>query len=553
MLAEKGIGGHVMGKVHYGAEGKARTGLMGRLDAKSREELLALLEQLMQRQPEVESLIELLAELPLVKTHQEKRAGKGREPTLDPSAIRSQVDSAFDHAGEGWDAASRAAADLEHLCDIGKDFAEAGEWANAQTVYATLAEEIMLHYEGLQDEGQLSWILSMCAAGLVACLQAQSALPRNERLDSIAREELLITLFDLWIFGSNYGGVGENIAGTIAGHATAQERKSIEIRLREELRPGQDISSKWHNRSLIDFLATLKQAEHCSEDDILEEYRQAGLHKEITERLLQLGRQKDALTVAQSELTEPGDVTRFAEQLLDSDHLWQDQALTFVEMRLSGVKPALQDRSQDFTSTRAAEVYQRWLGEKYLLYGKIKQALDIQLARFQANPEYITYRCVHSAATAPGQPEDLWPGLRPQLIQTLERQDRWGALISLYLDEKQVGQALAALAALERAPGTSSGYYVRSSGSDYQTQVAEAAEESYPDEALRLYRPVVQRFIDGRGRENYQRAAGYLVRVKRLYQRQGQDAAWGMYITNLRNSNKSLRALKEELDKKGLS
>ena len=41
-------------------------------------------------------------------------------------------------------------------------------------------------------------------------------------------------------------------------------------------------------------------------------------------------------------------------------------------------------------------------------------------------------------------------------------------------------------------------------------------------------------------------------RIKCLYQKQGQEAEWERYITNLRNSNKSLRALKEELDKRGL-
>ncbi len=40
---------------------------MGQLSTKSREELLALLEQLMQRQPEIESLVELLIELPLAR------------------------------------------------------------------------------------------------------------------------------------------------------------------------------------------------------------------------------------------------------------------------------------------------------------------------------------------------------------------------------------------------------------------------------------------------------------------------------------------------------
>ncbi|TMC34859.1 MAG: hypothetical protein E6J31_16880 [Chloroflexi bacterium] len=112
-----------------------RSRLMGRLSEKSREELLALLEQLVQRQPDIEPMVELLIELPLALPAQEKnRPGRGKERTVDPSTIESQVASAFYHAGEGWGAASRVAAELDRLCDIGKSFAEAGEWANAQVV-----------------------------------------------------------------------------------------------------------------------------------------------------------------------------------------------------------------------------------------------------------------------------------------------------------------------------------------------------------------------------------------------------------------------------------
>src|SRR5436305_10389060 len=177
----------------------------------------------------------------------------------------------------------------------------------------------------------------------------------------------------------------------------------------------------------------------------------------------------------------------------------------------------------------------------------------MKLARFQASPRYTTYRSVRSAAQAADQPEEVWSGLRPQLIRTLEQQGRWGALVTIYLDEGEVGQALAALAEMERAPRTSLyGYGYRAEGtpSHYQVQVAEAAEESYPDEAIRLYKSVVQRLIDGRGRENYQQATGYLVRVRRLHQKQGRESEWDAYVTNMRNSNKSLRDLKEEMDKR---
>ncbi len=528
-----------------------RSRLMARLNEKSREELLALLEQLVQRQPDIEPMVELLIELPLVTPAQEKnRPGRGKERTLDPSTIQSQVASAFYNAGEGWGAASRVAAELEQLYDIGKNFAEAGEWANAQVVYATVAEETVMQYEEVHDEGQVSWVLGKCAADLVECLEAQSALPQGEQLDTEAREALLISLFDLWKFGYNYGGVGVDVAGAIAGNATAQERKKVEAWLREEMRPGQDSSSKWHNRSVVDFVVKLKQAEHSSDEDVLIEYRNAGLYKELMERLLQLDRANEALDVARANLTEPMDVTWFAEQLLKSGEAWREQALAFVETRLTEVKPALQGKSQDFTSSHTVDTYRRWLSEKYLLYGKTKQAL---VARFQASPNDATYRSVRSAARAADQPEEVWPGLRPQLMRTLEQQSRWGALVTIYLDEGEVGQALAALAEMERAPRTSLyGYRAEEAPSHYQARVAEAAEESYPDEAIRLYKSVVQRLIDGRGRESYQQATGYLARVRRLYQKQEQEPEWQAYITNLRNSNKSLRALKEELDRRAM-
>jgi uncharacterized Zn finger protein len=106
---------------------------------------------------------------------------------------------------------------------------------------------------------------------------------------------------------------------------------------------------------------------------------------------------------------------------------------------------------------------------------------------------------------------------------------------------------------MERTSSTSLyGYNYRAFSSDYQIQVAKAAEERYPHEAIRLYKSVIQTLIDGRGRENYQQAIDFLMCVRLLYQKQGQEPEWHAYITNLRNSNKSLRALKEELDKRDL-
>src|SRR6266536_6518946 len=185
------------------------------------------------------------------------------------------------------------------------------------------------------------------------------------------------------------------------------------------MRPGQYSSSTWHNRSVVDFVVKLKQAEHSSEEDVLKEYRHAGLYKELAERFLQLGRTNEALGVAQANLTESRDVTWFAEQLLKLGEPWREQAQAFVEARLNEVEAAPQGKSQDFTRAFTVDSYRHWLSEKYLLYGKAKQALDMELARFQANPSDATYRSVRSAAQVAGQPKEIWSQIRPQLIQTL--------------------------------------------------------------------------------------------------------------------------------------
>ena len=542
--------------LHHPERFAVRTWLMGQLMEKSREELLLLIEELLKRQPELESLVELLIELPASRPDQkgtQPRKSVGR--TLDPSSVRSQVDLAFYNAGEGWDAPSRVAADLDPLCDIGKSFAEAGEWANAQVVFATIAEEAIAQYEELRDEGQISWILGECAAGLVACLEAQSALLEEERFDVSEREELLTALFSLWRFGHEYGGIETDIPGAVADNVTEDERTMIEGWLREEMRPGQDSSSTWHNRYVIGFLTRLKAAAQFSDEDMLEEYRNAGLYRDVVEKLIQFHREDEALKVATTRLIDPMEVLQFADQLLKSGTAWQEQAFAFVEMRMKEVETGVRDKPRDFTAANKVDTYRRWLGEKYSAYGKAEQALNIELARFQAHPDDRTYHSVQSASQLAGQPEGLWTTLRPRLLKTLEQQGNWSALVSIYLTEGEVGKALSALAEMERASTTSLygyGYPSYGAPSNYQVQVAKAAEEHYPDEAIRLYKSVVQRLIDVRGRDNYQQAAGYLAQVKILYQKQGREPEWNAYISDLRNSNKSLRALKEELDKRGL-
>jgi uncharacterized Zn finger protein len=82
--------------------------------------------------------------------------------------------------------------------------------------------------------------------------------------------------------------------------------------------------------------------------------------------------------------------------------------------------------------------------------------------------------------------------------------------------------------------------------------VALAAEPNFSREAIALYTSVAERLIRVQDHDNYATAARYLARVRDLYRRLGEAAAWDALIGGIREQNRRLRALKEELDRADL-
>jgi hypothetical protein len=237
---------------------RSETGISGRLSKKNRDELLFLMQQLLERKPEIKPLIELLIELPFPDSSQQERIpGKGNSLTLNLSSIRKQLEAALYKSGRGRRSVNLIADELSRLCEIGDGFADAGEWANAQAVYAAITGEAIARYEELEDECQIAEIIDDCTEGLALCLNAQRDLPAEERLNVASRAELLTALFNIWNFGQDYGGIVTDVVGTIALNVTNDERKMVEEWLRQQIQSGQ---SNWRSQSLTDFLEKLKEA-----------------------------------------------------------------------------------------------------------------------------------------------------------------------------------------------------------------------------------------------------------------------------------------------------
>ncbi|MFL5663814.1 MAG: glyoxalase, partial [Ktedonobacteraceae bacterium] len=166
---------------------------------------------------------------------------------------------------------------------------------------------------------------------------------------------------------------------------------------------------------------------------------------------------------------------------------------------------------------------------------------------FRTRPDLTGYQEIRQLA----QKLDLWADRQPKLISFLNNDPRKTyLLIQIALDEGDIDKAITMVQA-EQQPNYRYGY-IYSGVPILAPEVAKAAEETRPHAAIKIYQQEAEKLINVRGRENYQTACSYLTRIRTLYEKINASDQWTNYITGLRDHNRGLRALKEELAKAGL-
>jgi hypothetical protein len=231
--------------------------VLGQLKKKKRDELLFIMEQLLERKPDIVPLMELLIALPSSpSSQQEKPSEASNKRTFDIESIQKQVKTIINKALRGGrNSVYWAAAELGQMCDIGDDFADAGQWANAQAIYITVVRETLVDYEGLEDECQIAEVVDGCAGALVFCLDMQRELPENEQLDAASRKELLAALLNIWDFEHDYGGINVDIESAIIRNVRDNEGEMVAEWIQHKLTP--DPSNIRNNQVRQKFLAKL--------------------------------------------------------------------------------------------------------------------------------------------------------------------------------------------------------------------------------------------------------------------------------------------------------
>lgn len=83
-------------------------------------------------------------------------------------------------------------------------------------------------------------------------------------------------------------------------------------------------------------------------------------------------------------------------------------------------------------------------------------------------------------------------------------------------------------------------------------EAARAVEEADPTLAVDLYRRLAEGCIEGRNRQLYRIAAGYLAKAREVLSRSERDEEWVSLIAQVREANRRRPALLEELVARGL-
>jgi uncharacterized Zn finger protein len=475
------------------------------LAKRSQTELVDLIHKMIDRYPD----LELLLELPLP-------GDRAKGKPIELGVIQRQVRHAFAGAGDEWGSANAAAHELNGVVDTGDQYIEHNDWLNAATVYETIMRGVLDDYELVQDEeGDLNEIVNRCVVGLGKCLNAIDA--------PLRRQHIVRALFDVYLWDVNFGGIdmGYPAHDLMLKQTTLGERQQLIGWTQKALPTSNEWSANWHRQVLGRLLLDL-QKDTLDDEAYLAVCRKTGRIEDLVDRLLKLDRLDEAIEEARRA----------------DDYALLQLADIFVKHRQTQhADQLIRARVPNSKDTRLLE----WLKKQAAKRGDKTETLDLSEQLFKAAPALEGYKQVRAAALACRR----WEQVRPTLLAHLIQAKDYALLTEIHLLDKEID------AALESVEKVKSAWY-EWGHETLSIQVAKAAEKDRPEAALRIYQTTVDKLIAARGRDSYQTAVHYLKRMRPLFQRLNQNEVWQTLMAGIREKNRMLRALKEELDKAGL-
>ena len=468
------------------------------LEKRSKPELIVLIKQMLEQEPDLESLLEL----PII--------GEESKP-INIKAIRQQAQRAFRDVGYEWGYVGEIKRDLNPLLKLAAGYLSRGDAENSALIYMTVIEAVMDNEDAAMgdEEGELLGVSYDCAEALGNCLPSIS--DRKKRL------EILQALFSVYQWDSiKLGGVGaaDGVPEILIEKTTSEERIEIAVWVRKIMPKGKEWGDSYHREHLGRLLLDL-EAETLDDEAYLKICRETGRLNDLIERLLKLKRIKEAEDAARAVQDYP----LFLALEIFEKHKQVELAEKLVTERLNNVQ-----------DDRLIE----WLSNRFKESGDLAGSLELEEQLFWKHPNLEKYEKLRKLA----KQLNRWDELRTEIIAEIENKKKFDFLINIYLEEKEVGNALATLEKLPERWGNH----------ELHIEVAQAAKKQYPREAIRLFTKEAERFINYRDRGNYSQAAHYLREIRNIHRQLNETEAWQKLIADIRERHKRLPALQDELN-----
>jgi uncharacterized Zn finger protein len=486
------------------------------LEGRSKAELISLIKLMLRKEPELEWLLETT-----------QPAGEKGSAAANTEIYRRQVEAVFKHGGNDWDAAYSIADEVYSIKDIADDFAQQQDYASATTVYEKIVMGVIENVNSYQDDdGDLRGVIRACADELGECLQNV-----GQEDDKATREKIIRTLFEIYRFDADSGGigVGDEVPDLLLEQTTDEEKATIAGWVRESLSKitGTSWSDQFHRQWYGSFLLEL-EAGKLDDEAYLRMCKETDRIHDMVNRLLDLGRVDEA--VKEAEHVSDYDLLSMGDIFVRHGH----EAIAERMMR---------ERSRRSDDTRLLE----WLKKHYFARNDLVATLELALDLFRKQPPVLAY---YQEIRGLAQQFGRWENIRPTLLAHLQQSQNIHLLIQIALDEGEIDKAIELVKSRQKSESASSsgfGYGYTYGVGAIAIEVAKAAEEVRPRAAIEIYQKYSERLIAQRGRSSYQEACQYLLRVRDIYHELGENETWTNYVTKLRDSNRMLRALKEEM------
>jgi len=472
------------------------------LDKRSKPELIAIIKEMLEQEPDLESLLDL----PII--------GEESKP-INIKAIRQQAQRAFRDVDYEWGYTEEIKRDLNPLLKLAAGYLSRSDAENSALIYTTVIEAILDNENAAMgdEEGRLLGVSYDCAEALGNCLP--SINDRKKRL------EILQVLFSAYQWDTiKLGGVGaaDCVPEILVDKTTPDERIEISKWTREIMPKGDSWSNGYHREVLGRLLLDL-EADVLDDEAYLKICRETGRLNDLIERFLKLKRIKEAEDVA----SDAEDYPLFKAIEVFTNHKQGDLIEKLVTERMNTAR----DKELD-------ERLIEWLANRLKERGDLAGSLSLEERLFWKYPNIEKYKTLRKLA----KQLNRWNDLHTQIINELEKRNYFDFLVTLYLEDKEVGNALTTLGRLPE----------RWRNHELHIEVAQAAKKQYPQEALRIFAKEAERFINYRDRGNYAQAALCLREVRDIYRQVNDIPSWNKTIADIRERYKRLPALQDELN-----